>query len=148
MPPAKLKLTVRGVIENMSWFTGDDGKRYELFGAGGGQQLAGELGVPLLAQVPLVSALREGGDKGLPVVVAEPGGEVAACSISWRRPSSVSARPGSTARSSPSISWEWGRLGVGPVGSGAGRPGPALGPRPSSPALSVRRHTPLEAFCP
>ena len=73
----KLKLTVRGVIENMSWFTGDDGTRYELFGAGGGQQLAGELGVPLLAQVPLVSALREGGDKGVPVVVAEPSGEVA-----------------------------------------------------------------------
>ena len=73
----KLKLTVRGVIENMSWFTADDGKRYELFGAGGGQQLAGELGVPLLAQVPLVSALREGGDKGQPVVISEPDGEVA-----------------------------------------------------------------------
>ena len=56
----KLKLSVRGVIENMSWFTGDDGTRYELFGAGGGRQLAGELGVPLLAQVPLVPALRAG----------------------------------------------------------------------------------------
>jgi ATP-binding protein involved in chromosome partitioning len=72
-----LKLAVRGVIENMSWFTGDDGHRYELFGAGGGEQLAGELGVPLLAQVPLVSALREGGDDGVPVVVADPTGEVA-----------------------------------------------------------------------
>ena len=50
----KLKLAVRGVIENMSWFTGDDGTRYELFGAGGGRQLADELGVPLLGQVPLV----------------------------------------------------------------------------------------------
>jgi ATP-binding protein involved in chromosome partitioning len=73
----KLKLAVRGVIENMSWFTGDDGTRYELFGAGGGKQLAGELGVPLLAQVPLVTALREGGDEGIPVVVADPGGEAA-----------------------------------------------------------------------
>ena len=73
----KLKLTVRGVVENMSWFTGDDGRRYTLFGAGGGQQLAGELGVPLLAQVPLVPALRQGGDDGVPVVVAEPAGEVA-----------------------------------------------------------------------
>src|ERR1700728_631301 len=73
----KLKLTVRGVIENMSWFVGDDGKRYELFGAGGGRQLAGELGVPLLAQVPLVPALRQGGDEGTPVVIADPGGEVA-----------------------------------------------------------------------
>jgi ATP-binding protein involved in chromosome partitioning len=73
----KLKLAVRGVIENMSWFTGDDGARYELFGSGGGEQLAGELGVPLLAQVPLVPALRQGGDEGVPVVVAEPDGEAA-----------------------------------------------------------------------
>ena len=73
----KLKLAVRGVIENMSWFTGDDGTRYELFGSGGGEQLAGELGVPLLASVPLVPALREGGDDGVPVVVADPDGEAA-----------------------------------------------------------------------
>ncbi len=73
----KLKLTVRGVIENMSWFTGDDGTRYELFGAGGGLQLASELGVPLIAQVPLVPALRAGGDEGVPVVIAEPDSEVA-----------------------------------------------------------------------
>ncbi len=74
----KLKLSVRGVIENMSWFTGDDGTRYELFGAGGGGQLAGELGVPLLGQVPLVPALRAGGDSGVPIVVSEPEGEAAA----------------------------------------------------------------------
>ena len=73
----KLKLAVRGVIENMSWFTGDDGTRYELFGAGGGKSLAGELGVPLLAQIPLVPALRQGGDTGLPVMVADPDGEAA-----------------------------------------------------------------------
>jgi ATP-binding protein involved in chromosome partitioning len=74
----KLKLSVRGVIENMSWFTGDDGARYELFGAGGGKELADELGVPLLAQVPLVPALREGADVGIPVAVADPDGEAAA----------------------------------------------------------------------
>ena len=73
----KLKLSVRGVIENMSWFTGDDGTRYELFGRGGGQAVADDLGVPLLGQVPLVPALREGGDVGRPVVVAEPDGEAA-----------------------------------------------------------------------
>ncbi len=50
----KVNLEVKGVIENMSWFTGDDGKRYELFGAGGGQTLADLLEVPLLGQVPLV----------------------------------------------------------------------------------------------
>jgi ATP-binding protein involved in chromosome partitioning len=73
----KLKLAVRGVIENMSWFAGDDGKRYELFGTGGGGQLADELGVPLLGQVPLVSALREGGDHGMPIVISEPDSEAA-----------------------------------------------------------------------
>ena len=73
----KLKLAVRGVIENMSWFTGDDGTRYELFGSGGGRQLSKDLGVPLLGQVPLVPALREGGDEGIPIVVADPDGEAA-----------------------------------------------------------------------
>jgi len=74
----KLKLAVRGVVENMSWFTGDDGTRYELFGSGGGASLAADLQVPLLGQVPLIPALREGGDEGVPVVVAEPDGEAAA----------------------------------------------------------------------
>ena len=74
----KLKLAVRGVIENMSWFTGDDGTRYELFGSGGGKLLSEELGVPLLGSVPLVPALREGADEGVPVSVAEPDGEAAA----------------------------------------------------------------------
>ncbi|MEI8001539.1 MAG: Mrp/NBP35 family ATP-binding protein [Actinomycetes bacterium] len=69
---AKVDLEVIGVIENMSWFTGDDGKRYELFGAGGGRELADRLGVPLLGQVPLVPELRIGGDAGLPIVVAHP----------------------------------------------------------------------------
>jgi len=74
----KLKLAVRGVIENMSWFTGDDGTRYELFGSGGGKQLSEDLGVPLLAKVPLVPALREGADEGVPIVVSDPDGEAAA----------------------------------------------------------------------
>jgi ATP-binding protein involved in chromosome partitioning len=71
----KLDLPVRGVIENMSWFTGGDGIRYELFGAGGGAQLAEALGVPLLAQVPLVPAVREGADVGVPVRVSDPSSE-------------------------------------------------------------------------
>src|SRR5438105_2273120 len=63
----KVELDVIGVIENMSWFRGDDGKVYELFGAGGGEELAHTIGVPLLGQVPLVPALREGGDVGRPI---------------------------------------------------------------------------------
>ena len=73
----KVHLPVKGVIENMSWFTGDDGKRYEIFGAGGGQELADELDVPLLGQLPLVSELRAGGDSGEPITVAHPDSEVA-----------------------------------------------------------------------
>ncbi|MFM8856947.1 MAG: Mrp/NBP35 family ATP-binding protein [Actinomycetota bacterium] len=74
---AKVNLPVKGVIENMSWFTGDDGKRYELFGHGGGQELADELNVPLLGQIPLVQSLREGGDDGRPITVASPESESA-----------------------------------------------------------------------
>ncbi|MGI9030548.1 MAG: Mrp/NBP35 family ATP-binding protein [Ilumatobacteraceae bacterium] len=72
---AKVNLSVRGVIENMAWFTGDDGKRYELFGAGGGAELAAELDVPLLAQLPLVPALRAGGDEGRPIAAVDPDSE-------------------------------------------------------------------------
>ena len=72
----KVNLPVRGIIENMSWFTGDDGKRYELFGKGGGQILADELNVPLLAQIPLLNALREGGDDGRPIAAVAPDSEV------------------------------------------------------------------------
>ena len=72
---AKVNLDVVGIVENMSWFEADDGKRYELFGAGGGAELAERLGVPLLGQVPLVPALREGGDAGAPIIVAAPDDE-------------------------------------------------------------------------
>jgi len=72
---AKVNMKVRGVIENMSWFTGDDGKRYELFGSGGGRLLADELDVPLLAQIPLTNQLREGGDAGRPIAAVAPDSE-------------------------------------------------------------------------
>jgi ATP-binding protein involved in chromosome partitioning len=74
---AKVELDVIGVVENMSYFRGDDGTAYEIFGAGGGEELAGRLGVPLFGRVPLVPALREGGDVGRPIVEADPEGEPA-----------------------------------------------------------------------
>jgi ATP-binding protein involved in chromosome partitioning len=73
----KVNLSVRAVIENMSWFRGDDGKRYDMFGSGGGEALAEELGVPLLGQIPLLQELREGGDTGRPITVADPDSEAA-----------------------------------------------------------------------
>jgi ATP-binding protein involved in chromosome partitioning len=68
----KLKLEIAGVIENMSGFVTPGGERYQLFGEGGGQLLADELDVPLLAKVPLTMALREQSDSGLPVVLSDP----------------------------------------------------------------------------
>jgi len=73
----RLKLSVRGVVENMSWFTGNDGTRYQLFGEGGGETLAADLGVPLLGRVPLVEAVRQGADDGHPIVSEDPESETA-----------------------------------------------------------------------
>ena len=73
----KVNLQVRAVVENMSWFRGEDEKRYDIFGSGGGEALATELDVPLLGQVPLVTELREGGDVGRPIVVSDPESEAA-----------------------------------------------------------------------
>ena len=73
----KVDLKVTAVIENMSWFRGDDGQEYEIFGSGGGEELATSLGVPLIGRIPLVPVLREGGDDGHPITVAHPDDEAA-----------------------------------------------------------------------
>ena len=62
-------LRVAGVIENMSAFTCDHGETYALFGEGGGQALADEIGVELLGQVPIEPAVAAGGDAGVPVAL-------------------------------------------------------------------------------
>ena len=90
---AKVNLEVKGVIENMSYFTGDDGKRYEIFGSGGGAELAEELGVPLLGQLPLVSDLREGGDSGNPITAADPSSELATAFRAMAERIAVDLRP-------------------------------------------------------
>src|SRR5258708_21710202 len=65
---------VLGVIENMSYFIAPDtGNRYNIFGEGGGEKLAGEYGVPFLGSVPMGIEVREGGDRGVPLVVGRPG---------------------------------------------------------------------------
>jgi ATP-binding protein involved in chromosome partitioning len=65
-------LKVAGVVENMSAFTCDHGQSYPLFGSGGGQALADEVGAPLLAQIPLEPGVAAGGDAGAPLALAEP----------------------------------------------------------------------------
>ncbi len=68
----KVSLEVAGVIENMSGFTTPTGERYQIFGEGGGQELADELQVPLLGKIPLTMPLREHADSGLPLVLEDP----------------------------------------------------------------------------
>jgi ATP-binding protein involved in chromosome partitioning len=69
-------LRVAGVIENMSGFTCDHGEHYDLFGSGGGDRLAAEIGAPLLGRIPLQSAVSAGGDRGEPASLG--GGEAGA----------------------------------------------------------------------
>jgi ATP-binding protein involved in chromosome partitioning len=69
----QVAVPVLGVIENMSYFIAPDtGNRYEIFGRGGGQKLCDEYGLNFLGQVPMGMEVREGGDNGVPVVVAFP----------------------------------------------------------------------------
>lgn len=77
----KVNQEIIGIVENMSWFIGNDGERYEIFGSGGGEALAKELDVPLLAKVPLVLEMRIGADEGKPVMVVDPDGEAAAAFV-------------------------------------------------------------------
>ena len=67
-------MPVVGVIENMSGFTTEDGRHYALFGSGGGSELADQLGVPRLGQIPLDPSVVNGGDEGRPVVTNDPNG--------------------------------------------------------------------------
>jgi ATP-binding protein involved in chromosome partitioning len=68
----KVDLELLGVIENMSGFTTPDGQRVAIFGEGGGQLLADELGVPLIGKVPLSEELREHADAGTPLALEDP----------------------------------------------------------------------------
>jgi ATP-binding protein involved in chromosome partitioning len=68
----KVDLEIGGVIENMAGFVTPAGERYAIFGEGGGQALADELDVPLLAKVPMTMPLREQADNGLPLVFNDP----------------------------------------------------------------------------
>lgn len=69
---AKVNVPVVGLIENMSYFVcPNDGNQYAIFGEGGGEKEAERLGVPLLGQIPLEMAIREGGDSGQPAALKE-----------------------------------------------------------------------------
>ena len=69
----KINVPVLGLVENMAWFTPAElpNNRYYIFGKDGGMQLAEELNIPLLGQVPLVQSIREGGDEGTPIALQD-----------------------------------------------------------------------------
>jgi ATP-binding protein involved in chromosome partitioning len=64
-------LRIVGVVENMSTYVAPDGSRHELFGTGGGESLADQVGAPLLGSIPLDGAVAAGGDVGRPVALGE-----------------------------------------------------------------------------
>jgi ATP-binding protein involved in chromosome partitioning len=67
-----LEVPVLGVIENMSFLDLPDGSRMEIFGSGGGEQLARATDTPFLGKIPIAPSVREGGDNGVPIVVSQP----------------------------------------------------------------------------
>ena len=69
----KINVPVLGLIENMAWFTPAElpNNKYYIFGQDGGKQLAEELEIPLLGQIPLVQSIREGGDSGMPIAMQD-----------------------------------------------------------------------------
>ena len=64
-------LRIAGVIENMSFFLNEEGKQYNIFGSGGGEKLAHDLGVPLLGSIPIDPFVSDGSDTGIPVILGE-----------------------------------------------------------------------------
>src|SRR5438477_1457054 len=73
----QVRVPVLGIIENMSYFIGDDGKRYEIFRHGGGRKLAADAGVPFLGEIPIDPRVAECGDTGDPIVQKHPDSPIA-----------------------------------------------------------------------
>ena len=79
----RVNVPVLGIVENMSYLENPEtGKPIAVFGSGGGQALANEVGVPLLGQIPLDPRVVEGGDTGRPIVVSEPNSAVSRALVS------------------------------------------------------------------
>jgi len=68
----KVNVPILGIVENMSYFTTPNGDRVEIFGHGGGKEEAARQNVPFLGEVPIFTEIREGGDRGMPIVVSTP----------------------------------------------------------------------------
>ncbi len=73
----QLDIAIFGVVENMSYLELPDGQRMDVFGAGGGERLAQQAGVPFIGAIPMDPSVRQGGDNGIPVVISHPDSSVA-----------------------------------------------------------------------
>lgn len=73
----QVNVPVLGIVENMSYFVGDDGKRYEIFRHGGGRKCAAEMGVPFLGEIQIDMRMSQCGDEGKPMVMSHPDSEAA-----------------------------------------------------------------------
>ncbi len=111
------RLRVLGVIENMAYYVCPHcGERDAVFGEGGGAVAAETLGVPLLGQIPLVSALRAGGDEGTPIVLSDPDSEAG---IAFREAARRLARESKTMLRKPL------KIAMSPAAAAAGNGGHA-----------------------
>jgi ATP-binding protein involved in chromosome partitioning len=141
----KVSLEIAGVIENMSGFTAPTGERYQLFGEGGGQELADDLDVPLLGKVPLTMPLREQSDAGVPLVVTDPDDPAAQSIRQAARGCDATGARWIPAR--PVWAWRRGRPGRPAAGcrrSRASRPSPGSPAAPAAPA-GLRRRCPARS---
>jgi ATP-binding protein involved in chromosome partitioning len=68
----QMNVPILGIVENMSYLELPDGTRMDIFGSGGGERLAEQSGVPFIGAIPMDPAVREGGDKGVPVTISMP----------------------------------------------------------------------------
>lgn len=96
----EVKVPVLGIIENMSYFVGDDGKRYEIFGHGGGQKLAHAAAVPFLGDIPIDPRVVQSGDTGSPMVLAHPDSPVA---LAYKKLAGVVVRELESAEAAPAL---------------------------------------------
>lgn len=96
----QVRVPVLGIIENMSYFIGDDGKRYEPFRSGGGRKLAEMSEVPFLGEIPIDARVAQCGDEGQPIVARHPDAEV---SQVYRRLAEAVRRQLAAARPQPAL---------------------------------------------
>lgn len=100
----QVRVPVLGIVENMSYFVGDDGKRYEIFRHGGGRKLASESKVNFLGEVPLDARVAECGDQGEPITLKHPTSAIAQSYLSLAKTVIEELKHGEAAGELPQVS--------------------------------------------